>query len=160
MWHYFAYSHQHQPKSTKILKNTFQDKNKSITTFSKACGKLSNLKMDWNHHTTESNRKKREWWLSQKKLRAFESTTFSLLIPSKKELTNIQTWLMKNLKITSTLSQLEKSSIAQPQIKDNLWRNHLKKYHHLGTGENTMVYHLLRIKDNVEAAGLSPLLEA
>jgi hypothetical protein len=55
---------------------------------------------------------------------------------------------------------LEKSNIAQLQTKDNLLRNLLKKHHLLGTGENITVYLLLRIKDNVEAAGLSPLLEA
>lgn len=69
---------------------------------------------------------------------------------------------MKSLKIISILNQnlLQKSNIAQLQTRDNLLRNLLKMHHLHGTGENIMVYLLLKIKENVEAAGHSLLLEA
>ena len=66
---------------------------------------------------------------------------------------------MKSLKSTLISNQLEKINIAQLQIRDNLSRNLLKMCHLHGTGENIMVYLLLRIKENVAAAGHSLLLE-
>jgi len=66
---------------------------------------------------------------------------------------------MKSLKITSTSNQLEKNNIAQQLIRDNLYKDLLKKHLLLGIGENTMVFHLLKIKENAEVAGHSLLLE-
>jgi len=66
---------------------------------------------------------------------------------------------MKNLKHISTLNQLKRNNIAQPLIRDNQLKNHLEVYHHHGIGENMEVFHQLKTKENVEAAGLFQLLE-
>jgi hypothetical protein len=67
---------------------------------------------------------------------------------------------MKNSKNTSTSSLLEMSNTVQLQTKDNQLRDLLKNHHHLGTGENTMVFLLLKTKEIVEAAGHSQQLHA
>jgi hypothetical protein len=67
---------------------------------------------------------------------------------------------MKNSKNTTTSSLLEMNNTVQLQIKDNQLRDLLKNHHLLGTGENTVVFPQLKIKEIVEAAGHSQQLHA
>jgi hypothetical protein len=52
------------------------------------------------------------------------------------------------------------NNTVQLQIKDNQLRDLLKNHHLLGTGENTVVFPQLKIKEIVEAAGHSQQLHA